>query len=573
MADDDLLGIARLALDGETRHETESAAEIHHELIALGGRIAGLTQRPETQRVQEARDAVAAAREALRAWDDTHGSDVQSWESLAATAGVDLRAARPSTALEQATNSTRRALNDALNTRTQAESIRAHLETDRAELNRLQALLAEAHEHSSALVEGLTALRTVVTDTNVCPVCDRSFTDTGSGSLVAHVDAKLSELTTHAQQLLDLRTQYDQTAARVTQSELAYDRLVSRTLSTGDVQALQERLVILADLTSKVDEIEAARTDEGALQSRLRQLTETLNDLEAASAEADHISGELARHAARLEIDLEPSGDSFAERCAKLVERAESEVSRLASAAAHNRILADAADRLEQARKNDNLAVQRLVELAERKKFWNDRYTEARRRQDVAKEVREAATTARTRIVHRVFTRSLNDVWKSVFTRLAPNEGFIPRFAIPNANKKSFDITLETIRHTGEAGGPPEMMLSAGNLNTAALSLFLALHLAVAPIVPCLVLDDPVQAMDEVHVAQFAGLIRVLAKQNGRQVVIAVHERELFDYLSLELSPAYEGDELITIELGGRALDEDGGITRHKWAPDSAIAG
>lgn len=45
----------------------------------------------------------------------------------------------------------------------------------------------------------------------------------------------------------------------------------------------------------------------------------------------------------------------------------------------------------------------------------------------------------------------------------------------------------------------PQMMLSAGNLNTAALSLFLALHLAVQPVVPCLVFDDPVQAMDEVH--------------------------------------------------------------------------
>jgi exonuclease SbcC len=62
-----------------------------------------------------------------------------------------------------------------------------------------------------------------------------------------------------------------------------------------------------------------------------------------------------------------------------------------------------------------------------------------------------------------------------------------------------------------------------------------------------------------------------LSKQNDRQVIIAVHERELFDYLALELSPAYEGDELITIELGERATDEDQGITRHVWAPDIAI--
>jgi len=78
--------------------------------------------------------------------------------------------------------------------------------------------------------------------------------------------------------------------------------------------------------------------------------------------------------------------------------------------------------------------------------------------------------------------------------------------------------------------------------------------------------------MDEVHIAQFAGLIRVLAKHHNRQVIISVHERELFEYLGLELSPAFEGDELITIELGERSEDEDQGITRLTWSPDPAIA-
>jgi DNA repair protein SbcC/Rad50 len=55
--------------------------------------------------------------------------------------------------------------------------------------------------------------------------------------------------------------------------------------------------------------------------------------------------------------------------------------------------------------------------------------------------------------------------------------------------------------------------------------------------------------MDGVHVAQFAALLRTLSKQKERQIIIAVHERQLFDYLSLELSPTYLDDRLITIEL------------------------
>ena len=92
-------------------------------------------------------------------------------------------------------------------------------------------------------------------------------------------------------------------------------------------------------------------------------------------------------------------------------------------------------------------------------------------------------------------------------------------------------------------------MLSQGNLNTAALTLFLALNLSVPSQLPWLVLDDPVQSMDDVHIAQFAALLRTFSKGLGKQVVVAVHERALFEYLTLELSPAFAGDSLITVEI------------------------
>ena len=92
-------------------------------------------------------------------------------------------------------------------------------------------------------------------------------------------------------------------------------------------------------------------------------------------------------------------------------------------------------------------------------------------------------------------------------------------------------------------------MLSAGNLNTAALTLFLSLHLSVPKTLPWLILDDPVQSMDDVHIAQLAALLRTLSKEHERQVIIAARDRQLFDYLRLELSPAFPGDSLLTLEL------------------------
>lgn len=572
VSDDELLEIVSQALnDDTTALESAAAVTLHQELIALSGRISALVERPTMQRLEETRAALAAAIAEEQAWEAKHGARIREWEASAQSVGIDL-AGEPTTAVEFALRVVAQELESAANVRAESETIRAQSKVARTQLEKVQSRLAQTREQSSALVEGLAAIRGLVGDSNICPVCDRDFTETGQHSLLAHIDTRLEEIANHGQQLVDLRNEQDLLVNQISRLENDQARLSARILSSEQHQAVERRHASLVGLAANVQEVAEIRSQGTSFSRRVRSLQKALEDLEAAAQEERRIASELTRFGAALGIEVVPAFDSFRATSAELLEAAKAESSRLTNQASRYRQAEGAASRLRDAREREGAAVQQLAEAAERKRLWDDRVTEARRRQGVAKDVREAATQARTKIVHRVFTESLNEVWKTVFTRLAPNEGFVPSFGIPSATKKTFDIKLETTYRNGEASGPPQMMLSAGNLNTAALSLFLALHLAVEPVVPCLVFDDPVQAMDEVHVAQFAGLIRVLSKQNNRQVIIAVHERELFDYLALELSPAYPGDELITIELGERTKDEDQGITRHLWAPDAAIA-
>ena len=176
-------------------------------------------------------------------------------------------------------------------------------------------------------------------------------------------------------------------------------------------------------------------------------------------------------------------------------------------------------------------------------------------------------------MVRRVFNDTLNLVWQDLFVRLAPEEPFVPAFALPTTTDGPVQTILETIYRAGGKGGNPRVMLSAGNLNTAALTLFLALHLSAREELPWLVIDDPVQSMDEVHIAQFAALLRTLSKSHGRQIILAVHENSLFEYLALELSPAFSDDRLITIKLGqaadGKAICNYEPLS---WTPDPAFA-
>jgi exonuclease SbcC len=572
MRDDELLEFIRASVeDDEPDLAAKEANTVLNDLIALGGRVAAMEQRPTHQRLVDAQAELESATIEWKNWSHADGEKVRAWDADAADAGAHLHS-DPATSVAHAAAVARRELDNQARLRAQADAIALQLAADRAELDKLQLQLANANELSSALVEGLAALRDSVEDTNVCPVCDRDYAEVSANSLLHHIDAKLAKLTAHSDELVDLRNRLNTQMATVSRVETENSGVIARLLSERDLDALTQRHATLLELAARAEAIDSARSYGAHLEERVLALKQHLEDLQASMSENAHVHGELARYATLLRSPLTADDASPQTLLEALLAKAGEEVDRLTSVVDLRQRAEYEAIQFRSALGRESHAVQRLADLAEQKKTWDDRVSEAKRRQGVAKGVLDAATEARTAIVQRVFTESLNDVWKAVFTRLAPDEGFIPSFGIPSATRKTFDIKLETTHRSGAASGPPQMMLSAGNLNTAALSLFLALHLAVDPIVPCLVFDDPVQAMDEVHVAQFAALIRLLSKRNGRQVVIAVHDRELFDYLALELSPAFESDELITIELGAREVDEDRGIVRHSWAPDAAIA-
>ncbi|WP_420610483.1 hypothetical protein [Candidatus Poriferisodalis sp.] len=388
-----------------------------------------------------------------------------------------------------------------------------------------------------------------------------------------HIDRKIADLASVG---AEIQTLSDERAQLTTQllaaqqrapaaeasllTEAEHDELTARHLA---VAGLQDRLEALADSMDRGQELQT-----GA-ENAARELAET----EAEDREQQAVADELTKFATELRTITPGPRESPDEVWTRLHNLASSQLQELGQ---HSRSSSEARallGRLRAAIARSEGFKEAVAEAARSKQLWDQRIREADRRREVARSVHAAASRSRTAIVQRVFTQSLNDVWRDVFSRLAPAEPFVPSFGPPTATRTALELHLETIHRAGGTAGTPSMMLSTGNLNTAALSLFIALHLAVEPKFPCLVLDDPVQSMDEVHIAQFAALLRILAKHHERQLVLAVHERELFEYLALELSPAFEGDELITVELGS---DSDGEPVHHStrlaWAEDEALA-
>lgn len=570
-ADVPSIGSIREALHTSRPDKDRSTiAILRQSVIALGGRIQVVATRPSTVRLEEAKANVASATKAQETWWQKHGSAIDDWHAVAGRFG-DLLPTEASVAIADALRRSERSLtrNDQLTT--EVARLQNQLSDHQNLLTQLQSLLIDTQAQTGTLAEGLAALREHASD-DICPVCDRAFAEVSSTHLSVHIDRKVTALTNQGLKLRQLREQRIAAATALQRDAQTMEQTQAQLLTESQLASLRSELASLSSLQRHLQELQPTLDTDLRLRSAVSKAEATLGELQSIARDARLVSEELGELARALDADTphpdEPLQEAW-QRIADIVD-ARYETSE-AIAAAH----ATASQRLEQLLRCET-EVERfkdeVAQAAERKSRWDERVMEARRRQSVAKEVQQAALQARREIVHRVFTESLNQVWRSVFTRLAPREDFVPMFGIPTASKAALELTLQTVHPSGTPGGSPQMMLSAGNLNTAALSLFIALHLAVEPVVPCLVFDDPVQSMDEVHVAQFAALMRVLSKQHQRQIIIAVHERELFDYLALELGPAFQGDELITIELGAAPEDPTGGVHRIRWKPDSAIA-
>jgi len=90
-----------------------------------------------------------------------------------------------------------------------------------------------------------------------------------------------------------------------------------------------------------------------------------------------------------------------------------------------------------------------------------------------------------------------------------------------------------------EVGDNPQIVCSEGQLNIVALSYFIAFSLSAGDrSLPFLIMDDPLQFMDEINVLGFADLCRHLGAE--RQVLVTTHDRRFARLLERKLRPRSE---------------------------------
>jgi len=565
---------------GEHEEKLGRLARIRRDLNAAAAQVAAVASTEAGSARAAAEEASAAARKALERWQAGSGARLESLLTVIQEAfpeipasSSDPRAAH--TAATRAVQGARTRLRRTVDADDAATKRLGEITTSvnqgEGRVNAIERELAAEGGANRELAEALSAISNHMSDDH-CPVCGRDYGELGDGPLAAHVSEEIGRLVTAAGRVEALVSDRSNTLAALTDARRKLAELQGTVLSLSERESVVFELAQRDEWFNSLQELEM----EAAVGSRLiRDATQSSQALASLNNQTTSITGlreELDAHAAQLGIKPQPADAplrAVIQSMSSVLDRQEANES---AAKANLEQALTTLRTFEAAQQSLEDAAMELDVLKEKQVRSSTHRQEADRRIAVAKDLLTRAQTVRGNHVRDIFNEELNAVWRQLFIRLAPDENFVPAFSLPEVAGKPVEAVLETHYRSGGKGGNPRAMLSAGNLNTAALTLFLSLHLSVRPKLPWLVIDDPVQSMDDVHIAQFAALLRTL-KQHGRQVIIAVHDRQLFDYLSLELSPTFNGDRLITVELGRNA----DGFTTAPWAlttfePDRAVA-
>ena len=369
------------------------------------------------------------------------------------------------------------------------------LQTAEAEQQQSAAMLSAAEKASQEMAR--LAAASIPLLTNECPVCGQSIDP-------QRVERHLRELETDTSTLVELRRSVETSAEKVT---TARERK----------QALQDEYALAR---TNVERAEGLRQIEQSLVAEVTALTNdasspiTLNGLSYDDIEL--WSPETVGYLDRLASALETYSDVVTESQATgEIARAESE---LASAQA---VLQDRRVSFQQV----TLRVSRLKQLS-----------------DAATKARVDVTTARFAAIEPLVT--------DIYSRLDPHPAFkIIGFKHDLYYRKGTSTPVVSDIVAG-VEADPLIVFSASQANIAALSYFLAMSLGARErALPFVLLDDPLQSMDDVNVLGFADLCRFL--RADRQLVLSTHDRRFANLLRRKLAPRHPRDRTILHQFTG----------------------
>jgi DNA repair exonuclease SbcCD ATPase subunit len=340
--------------------------------------------------------------------------------------------------------------------------------------------------------------------------------------------------------------------------------------ATAAAQAAAQALVEASDEAVRAadESVQRLRTEERALRTQASERRDRAEALRQALQAADRwragVASPFLRVAASLASGLEsvtaplrvtsdPAEDADGRLFASWLDTREDTLGILESLASALGAVADAADISAAAATAAKLATDRAAalprlqaeydELRIRLEHQEVHYEEARRTETAATVLAQSSTAAATEIFRERFD-ALEPLINDIYARLDPHPAFTQLGIRVETYRSKGTATPNVIDVDEHVDANPMIVFSSAQANIVVLAAFLALGWAAGDRgLPFVLLDDPLQALDDVNVLGFADLARRLRRQ--RQLVLATHEERFAELLQRKLTGRAEGEDLI----------------------------
>ncbi|MCV7394381.1 hypothetical protein [Mycobacterium paraseoulense] len=151
----------------------------------------------------------------------------------------------------------------------------------------------------------------------------------------------------------------------------------------------------------------------------------------------------------------------------------------------------------------------------------------------------------------RAFLDGIEPLLQRIFSTVDPHPTFrVIRFITRMLRGRGSLWTTLDDPLWGKTIQDPSLVLSSSQLNVLAVSIFLALNLAI-PTLPLQViaLDDPLQSLDTLNLLGLADLLRRI--KATRQVLVSTHDERLANLLVRKLRPISTDERTIQLDLNG----------------------
>lgn len=549
---------------GEDEIALQDLAEKRIQLNAFKNQIIELPPSPQNGVVEIEMERAAAER-ALQDWDDSTGKSFQQIANSMKKYFSDVEAmTNVSTEevwlyLRDSTIRELERLKAAIDLNAINKEKRSGLESKifrlEARSKLIDVQILDLSNHAEGLAKVLTQIMQHMSD-DICPVCNRDFSEISQKPLSEQLSLRITSMHESASKLSSLSKEKSESTLSLAICKRDLENVIAKLIPEQELNGIKIKISDFEPALVQLKELEPGIRAGAAIRERISRNDQMMHAIQN-TGQLTNLLKEKVSELSKSILGKAPTNlNNLITTVSELQEYVSTQELVLKKKVATLNDLAKIIERLVEDAAEIAIKKAEFQTLNSKRDNHKNVIKDADRIRNEIKEVSKYAQEVRSGIVREVFNDSLNTTWSDFFIRLAPEEPFVPAFAVPVNDGGKIEAILETRYRSGGIGGNPRTMLSAGNLNTAALTLFLALHFSIRSSLPWLIIDDPLQSMDEIHIAQFAALLRTISRQGGRQVILAVHEKSLFDYLAFELAPSSEKEKLHTLELARNARGE-----------------